>query len=78
MLDVEDPQGRGDTSIPNPINEPVHDAHADVRLGQGPNIERLHERGADLVREGGDERGGPTKMVEASMASRHDQGEVIH
>ena len=78
MPDVEGPQGPGETSTPIPIDEPMHDAHAEVGLGEGPDTERLQERGADLVGEGGGEREGPAEAVEASMASKRDQGEVIH
>ena len=78
MPDVEGPQGPGETSTPIPIDEPMHDAHAEVGLGEGPDTERLQERGADLVGEGGGEREGPAEAVEPSMASKRDQGEVIH
>jgi hypothetical protein len=35
-------------------------------------------RGADNVKEGVGERGGPAVAVEPSMVSRYDKGEVIH
>lgn len=80
MHDVEGPQRPGDTSTPVPIDETMHVAHAEVGLGDGPDTERLQARGADLVGEGGGERGGPVEAVavETSMASRQDQAEVIH
>lgn len=33
MLYVEGPQWLDDTSIPNQIDDPMHDAHAEVGLG---------------------------------------------
>ena len=78
MLDVEGLQGPGDTSTPNQIDEPMHDAHAEIGLGQGPDAEPLQEKVPDAGREGGGERGGAAGAVEASTSSRHDQGEVIH
>jgi hypothetical protein len=78
MVDVEGPQGPGDTSNPNPIDEHMHDTHAEVGLGQGPHAEPLQEQVADVVGEGGAMRGGPTEMAEASTASRHDQEEVMY
>ena len=44
MLDVESLQGPIDTSTPNQVDEPMHDAHAEIGLGQGPNAEPLQER----------------------------------
>ena len=43
MMDVEGLQGPGDTSISTPIDEPMHDAHAEVKLGQRPDIQPLNE-----------------------------------
>ena len=37
MVDVESQQGPGDTSHPNQVNEPMHDAHAEVDLRQRPD-----------------------------------------
>ena len=54
------------------------DAHAEVGLGQGLDTEPLLEKVVDIIEEGGGERGGAAETVEASMASRHDQGEVIY
>ena len=34
MIDVEGPHGLGDTSIPNLVNDLMHDAHAEASLGQ--------------------------------------------
>ena len=78
MSDVEGLQRPGDTSTPNQIDEPMHDAHAEIGLGQGPDAEPLQEKVPDIVGEGGGERGGVAGTVEASTASRHDQGEVMH
>jgi hypothetical protein len=78
MLDVEGLQGPGDTSTPNQVDEPMHDAHAEIGLGQGPDPEPLQEKVADVVEEGAGERGGAAQTMEPSTASRHDQGEVIH
>ena len=75
MPNVEGLQGPGDTSYPNPVDESMHDAHAEVGLGQKLDTEPLQVRGVDLVGEGNGKRGGPTEMVEAS---KYDQGEVIH
>lgn len=36
MLDVEGPQGPGDTYTPNLVDDPMRNAHAKVGLGQGP------------------------------------------
>jgi hypothetical protein len=49
----------------------MHDAHGEVGLGQGPDIEPLQEKVVDVVGEGGDERGGVTETVEASTVPRH-------
>ena len=78
MLDVEGLQGPGDTSTPKQVDETMHDAHVEIGLGQGPDPEPLQEKVADVVEEGGGERGGAAGTVEASMASRHDQGEVMY
>lgn len=50
MLDVEGLQRRTDISIPNQINEPMHDAHEEVGLNQGHDIEPLQEQVANLIR----------------------------
>ena len=79
MLESQGPQGPGDTSIPNPIHEPLHDEHAEVGLGQRPDKRHLQEQvAADLGGGVGGERGGPAQAVEPSTASRHDRGEVMH
>ena len=72
MLDVEGLQGPGDTSTPNQIDEPMHDAHGEVGLGQELDIEPLQVKVDDIIGEGDGERGGATEIVEASVASRHD------
>ena len=36
-LDVEGPQRLSDTSNPKSIDEPMHDAHVEIGLEQGPN-----------------------------------------
>ena len=77
MLDVEGLQGPGVTSTPNQIDEPMHDANAEIGLGQGLDVEPLQEKVLDVGEEGGDERGGAAGTVEASTSSRHDQGKVI-
>ena len=41
MLDVEGLQRLGDTSSPNPVDEPMHDAHAEVGIRQAPDTKRL-------------------------------------
>ena len=79
MADVEGPQGPGDTSIPNPVDEPMHDEHAEVGLGQRPDSQPLQEQVvAEVVEPAGGDRGGPARALQASEASRHDQGEVMH
>ena len=79
ILDIEGPQGPSDISIPNPIDEPMHDAHAEVGLGQKPNKWPLQEQvAADVTGRGGGKRGRPAYAVEPSTASKHDQGEVMH
>jgi len=74
MLDVEGQQGPGDSSSPNPIDEPMHIAYGEVGLRQGADVEPLQEKVAEAVGEGA---GGKRVVAEASTASRHDQGEVI-
>ena len=79
MLDVEGSQRPGNTSIPNPIDEPMHDAHAEVGLGERPDKRPLQEQvAADVTGGGSGEKGGPAHAVEPSTDSRHDQGEVMH
>ena len=58
MLDVEGLQGPSDSSIPNQIDEPMHDAHAKIGLGQGPDAVPLQEKVLNVVGECGGERGG--------------------
>ena len=55
----------------------MHDAHGEVGLGQGADIEPLQEKAADVVGEGTRERGDTAVALEPSTTSRHDQGEVI-
>ena len=43
-MEVEGTQRPGDTSIPNLIDEPMHDSHAEVGLGQRPDIQPLNEQ----------------------------------
>jgi len=79
MVEVEGPQGPGDTSAPNPVDEPMHDAHAEVGLGQRPDSQPLHEQvAAEGQREDGGDKGGAVHEVEASTSPRQDQGEVMH
>jgi hypothetical protein len=52
----------------------MHDAYGEVGLRQGPDVEPLQGKVADVVDEGAGDRGGAAK---ASTTSRHDQGEVI-
>ena len=58
MLNVEGMQGPGNTSTPNQVNEPMHDAHVKVGLGQGHDTKPLQEKVFDVVKEGGGERSG--------------------
>ena len=41
MLDFKGPQGLGDTSTPNLVDDPMHDAHAEVGLEQRPDNQPL-------------------------------------
>ena len=50
MVDFEGSQRPSDDYIPNPINEPIHDAHVDVELGQGYDTHPLQEQVVHLVR----------------------------
>ena len=78
MVDAEGPQGLGDASTPNPVDDPMHDAHAEAGLGQGPDTTPVQEQVVDRGG-GGDQDGGQAgETAEASAASRHDQDEVIH
>ena len=70
MLDVEGPQGPGDTSTPNPVDEPMHDAHAEVGLGQRPDSQPLQEQvllqsSAAAVKRWASARGGGIHVVKA-------------
>ena len=79
MVDVEGPQGPGDTSTPNPVDEPMHDVHAEVGLGQRPDSQPLHEQvAAEVKREDCGDSGGLAQEVLPSTAARQDQGEVMY
>ena len=79
MVDVEGPQEPSDISTRTPIDEPMHDAQAEVGFGQRPDSEPLQEQVvADVTGVGVGWRRGPAELVEASTASRRNQGEVIH
>ena len=79
MVDVEGPQGPGDTSTPSPDDDAMHDVHAEVGLGQRADGEPLQEQvAADVAGEGLGGRGRSAEPLEAETASRRDQGEVIH
>jgi hypothetical protein len=79
MPNVEGPQGPGDTSTPNPVDEPMHDEHAEVGLGQRPDNQPLQEQvAADVAESVGADQGGAARALKTSEASRHDQGEVMH
>jgi hypothetical protein len=79
MPDVEGPQGPGDTSTPNPVDEPMHVEHAEVGSGQRPDNQPLQEQVvADVAESIGADLGGAVRALKTSEASRHDQGEVMH
>ena len=79
MVDAEGPQGPGDASTPNPVDEPMHDAHAEVGLGQRPDSQPLHEQVAAEERpEDRGDSGGPAQEDLPSTAARPDQGEVMY
>ena len=69
----------GDTSIPNPIDEPMHDAHVEVGLGQRPDIQPLNEQVvAEDEQENNNDKGGPAEEVAPSTTPKQDKGEVMH
>lgn len=74
MVDVESPQRPGDTSIPNLVNDPMHDEHAEIGLGHGPNTHHVHEQVVECIGKGCD----PIDQVEAFAIARHDHDKVIH
>ena len=76
MLDVEGPQGPGDTSIPTPVDEPMHDAHAETGLGQAPDPQPVQEQVSEC--EGVAPAVEAPERVEASATAGHDRDEVIH
>ena len=79
MVDAEGPQGPGDASTPNPIDEPMHDEHAEVGLGQRPDSQPLHEQvAAEVTPEDRGDSGGPAQEDLPSTAARPDQGEVMY
>ena len=78
-MEVEGTQGPGDTSIPNLIDEPMHDPHAEVGLGQRPDIQPLNEQvAAEVMQEDNSGRGVPAEEVAPSTSPGQDQGEVMH
>ena len=77
MLDVEGPQGHDDTSTPNQIDEPMHDAHAEVGLGQSLDFEPLQSKLLTSSKKSGCERW-VKEPVEHSTPSRLDRVEVIY
>lgn len=69
MQDIESPQRHGATYITNPVDDPMHDAHAEeVCLGQGLDTHLVQEQVVDC---GGAACQTP-KWVEASMIAGHD------
>ena len=79
MVDVESPQEPGDTSTPNPVDEPMRDADAEVGLGQRLDNQPLHEQvAAEVKREDCGDSGRPTQGVLPSMVARLDQGEIMY
>ena len=70
-MEVEGTQGPGDTSIPNLIEEPMHDLHAEVGLGQRPDIQPLNEHvAAEVMQEDNSGRGVIAEEVAPSMSPR--------
>ena len=71
MVDVEGPQGPGDTSIPSPVDEPMHDAHGEVGLGQRPDHHPVHEQVAvDVKQKHGGDKGVAAHKVAPSTAPK--------
>lgn len=62
----------GYTFTPNPIDEPIHDAHAEIGFGQRPNTEPLLKYVSNLVGDGGGMRGGAAETMKASTVLKHD------
>ena len=78
-MEVEGTQRPGDTSVPNLIDEPMHDSHAEVGLGQRPDIQPLNEQvAAEVMQEDNSGRGVPAEEVAPSTSPGQDQGEVMH
>lgn len=76
-LDVESPQGPSDIFTPKPIDEPMHDAHAEIGLGQGVDTQFVQKQVVDNVGEGGVECVGKVPIVEVCAAIRHDPDNII-
>ena len=76
-IDAEGPQGPGDASNPTPVDEPMHDAHAETGLGQAPDPQPVQAQVAASSPVAAVECVGEAPTVEATAASRHDRDEVI-
>ena len=79
MVEAEGLQGPGDTSTPNPVDESMHEPHAEAVLDQRPDSQPLIEQVPSKARE---EEVGDTSVPEQSGAPSaapvQDQGEVMH
>ena len=79
MVEAEGSQGPGDASTLNPIDEPMHDGHAEVGLSQRPDTQPLDEQVvAEVKQDYSGDIGGPAQEVALSTSPRPDQGEVMH
>lgn len=72
-IDVEGSQGPGDASIPTPIDEPIHDTHAEASVGFAHNVQVQGAASSTGERAGGI---GEAQTVEASKCGLN-QDKVI-
>jgi hypothetical protein len=75
-LDVEGMQGPGDTFNPNPIDEPMHDGHAEIGWDKGL-VFSMCRSSVNSVGKGGVECVGEVPIVEAFVVVGDDQDDVI-
>jgi hypothetical protein len=76
-IDAEGPQGPGDASNPPPVDEPMHDAHAETGVGLRPDPHPVQEQGVVSGAGPAAEVGDKVHSAEASASSKHDRDEVI-
>lgn len=79
MVEAEGLQGPGDTSTPNPVDESMHEPHAEAVLDQRPDSQPLIEQVvSEPIEEEAGDRGAPEQSEAPSAAPVQDQGEVMH